>query len=444
MNIFNNQRIEELLKSRIKISDLEKVEYNREVVVSGWITNIKNMGKICFIVLKDKSGEAQLTLKEENLRNLDFVKDLSLHTFIVARGKYIKGIAKKWKEIVVEEIYVLGEIARPLPIESRSTLEKRLDYRWIDLRDDKSSFPIIMISDFVKYSREFFYKNGFVEIFTPKILGTPSEGGAEVFEIQYFSRKAYLAQSPQFYKQMAIVSGFEKVFEISHAYRAEPSFTTRHLTEFISLDVEVGYISSHHDVMDILENLIVYTLNKLKEEREEEIRKYYNQEINIPSKIPRIKMEEAYEIIGKENIKPNGDITPAGERILGEYVKNTYNSEFFFLIDWPWEARPFYHMKGEPMKNGKETTKSFDLIYRGLEVATGAQREHRYSILLKQIKEKGLNEKNLEFFLEFFKYGSPTMGGFGFGVERFIKQLLGIENIREVAFLPRDPNRIYP
>ncbi|MEM4841477.1 MAG: amino acid--tRNA ligase-related protein, partial [Nanopusillaceae archaeon] len=206
MNIFNNQRIGELLKSRIKISDLEKVEYNREVVVSGWITNIKNMGKICFIVLKDKSGEVQLTLKEENLGNLDFVKDLSLHTFIVARGKYIKGIAKKWKEIVVEEIYVLGEIARPLPIESRSTLEKRLDYRWIDLRDDKNSFPIIMISDFVKYSREFFYKNGFVEIFTPKILGTPSEGGAEVFEIQYFSRKAYLAQSPQFYKQMAIVS----------------------------------------------------------------------------------------------------------------------------------------------------------------------------------------------------------------------------------------------
>jgi len=444
MEIFNEVKASELLRERILISDLDKIEYGREVVLAGWITNIKKLGKIAFIVLKDKSGEVQLTLKEEIFGDLSFVNSLSSHTFLVARGEYIKGIAKKWKEVLVKELYVIGEIAEPLPIEPTSALEKRLDYRWIDLRDDKNSLPIIITSDFVKYCREYFYKNGFIEIFSPKIIGAPSEGGAEVFEISYFDRKAYLAQSPQFYKQMAIVAGFEKVFEISHAFRAEPSFTTRHLTEFLSLDVEIGYISSHHDVMKVLEDMIIYVMKRLKEEREDYIRKYYDVEINIPKKIPKIKMEEAYEIIGKEEIKQNGDITPKGERILGEYVKNTYGEDFFFLTDWPWTARPFYHMKGEPMKDGRETTRSFDLIYKGLEIATGSQREHRYSVLLKQVKEKGLNEENLRFFLEFFKYGSPTMGGFGFGVERFVKQLLGIENIREVTFLPRDPNRLLP
>jgi len=444
MELFNEERANELLKNRIKTSDLEKLEYNKEVILAGWIENIKKMGKVSFIILKDRYGEVQLTLREDVIGDLSFIDELSNHTFLVVRGEYIKGIARKWKEVLVKELYVIGEIAQPLPIDPTSSLEKRLDYRWIDLRNDRNSFPIILTSDFVRYCREYFYSNGFVEIFTSKILGAPSEGGAEVFEINYFNRKAYLAQSPQFYKQMAIVAGFEKVFEIAHAYRAEPSFTTRHITEFVSMDVEIGYITSHHDVMDLLEDLIKYTMKRIKEEREDDIKKYYNVEINVPSKIPKIKMEEAYEIIGKDEIKPNGDITPKGERILGEYVKNTYGEDFFFLIDWPWTARPFYHMKGEPMKDGRETTRSFDLIFKGLEIVTGAQREHRYSVLLKQVREKGLNEENLRFFLDFFKYGSPTMGGFGFGIERFIRQLLEIENIREVVLLPRDPNRLLP
>jgi len=317
MDVFNDAKASELLKNRINISDLAKLEYGKEVVLAGWIVNIKKLGKLSFIILKDRSGEVQLTLKEEIIGDLSFVNRLSNHTFLVVRGEYIKGVARKWKEVLVKELYTIGEIAEPLPIDPTSILEKRLDYRWIDLRDDKNSLPIILTSDFIRYVREYFYNNGFVEIFTPKIIGAPSEGGAEVFEINYFDRKAYLAQSPQFYKQMAIVAGFEKVFEIAHVYRAEPSFTTRHLTEFLSLDVEMGYISSHHDVMRVLEEMIVHVMKRLKEEREDYIKKYYNVEINIPSKIPKIKMEEAYEIIGKEEIKPNGDITPKGERILG-------------------------------------------------------------------------------------------------------------------------------
>ncbi|BFI73593.1 aspartate--tRNA(Asn) ligase [Nanoarchaeota archaeon] len=444
VNIYDFGKASELLKNRIYIKDLEKIEYEKNVILAGWVINIKNIGNIAFIILRDKSGDVQITVKKEIFGDIEFVKDISMNTFIVVKGKYVKGIAKKYKEILAEELYLLGEPADRLPIDENSYFEKRMNYRWIDLRDPKKSLIINLTSEFVKYVREFLYQNNFIEIFSPKIISTASESGAEVFEIKYFDKKAYLAQSPQFYKQMAICAGFERVFEIAPAFRAEPSFTSRHLTEFTSFDIEMGYISSHHDIMDLEENLIKYVMKKIKENYEDEIRKYYNVEIIIPDKIPRIKMEEVYEIIGKENIKENGDISSEGEKILGEYVKKEYNSEFVFIIDWPWTARPFYHMKGEPMKDGRETTKSFDLLYKGLEITTGSQREHRYSILLQQIKEKGLNPENLKYYLEFFRYGVPPMGGFGFGIARFIKQLLNIENVKEVVLVPRDPNRLEP
>jgi aspartyl-tRNA synthetase, archaeal type len=444
MDIYNYNKGFELLKNRINIGELEKIEYNKEVVLAGWIINIKNIGNISFIILRDQTGDVQITIKKDIFNDLEFIKEFSLHTFIVVKGKYVKGIAKKYKEVVAEEIYLISEPADRLPIDENSYFEKRMNYRWIDLRDPKKSLIIKLTSYAVKYIREYLYNNNFIEIFSPKIISTASEGGAEVFELNYFNRKAYLAQSPQFYKQMAICSGFEKVFEIAPAFRAEPSFTSRHLTEFTSFDVEIGYISSHYDVMKVLEEIVKYTNKKIKENFEDEIKKYYNVDVFIPENIPKIKMEEVYEIIGKNNIKENGDITSEGEKILGDYVKKTYDNEFVFIIDWPWTARPFYHMKGEPMKNGMITTKSFDLLYNGLEISTGSQREHRYKILLEQIKEKGLNPDNFKYYLEFFKYGAPTMGGFGFGIARYIKQLLNIENVKEAVLIPRDPNRLEP
>jgi len=436
MNIYDYNKASELLKNRIKIKDLEKIEYGKEVVLAGWIINIKILGNIGFLILRDKSGDVQITIKKDIFGNIDFLKDLSAHTFIVVRGEYIKGIAKKYKEILAKEIYLLGNIAKPLPIDENSSFEKRLDYRWIDLRDPKKSIVIDIFSDSIKHIREFLYENDFIEIFSPKILGYPSEGGAEVFEVKYFEKTAYLAQSPQFYKQLAIIAGFERVFEIAPAFRAEPSFTSRHLTEFTSVDIEMGYISSHHDIMDLEEKMIKYTIEKLKEK--------YNIEVSLKNKIPRIKMEEVYEILDKKYIKENGDISSEGEKVLGEYVKKEYDSDFVFITDWPWTARPFYHMKGEPMKDGRETTKSFDLLFKGLEITTGSQREHRYNILIEQIKQKGLNIDNLRFFVEFFEYGSPPMGGFGFGPARFVKQLLNIENIKEAVFIARDPKRLFP
>ncbi|MGB9674535.1 MAG: aspartate--tRNA(Asn) ligase [Nanopusillaceae archaeon] len=444
MNIENFERASELLKNRINIKNLENIEYDKEVVVAGWIINIKTVGEISFIILRDSTGDVQITVKKDIFGDINFVKKLSFHTFIVVRGKYVKGIAKKYKEILAEEIYLISEISHPLPIDENSSFDKRMDYRWIDLRNPKNNLIIKITSEFVKYIREYLYKNNFVEIFSPKIISSATESGAEVFEINYFNRKAYLAQSPQFYKQMAICAGLEKVFEIAPAFRAEPSFTSRHLTEFTSFDVEIGYISSHYDIIDFEEELLKYAIKRIKEDHEDEIKKYFNIEIEVPKKFIRMNMEDAYEIVGKNNIKENGDITSEGEKLLGKYVKETYGSEFLFLINWPWSARPFYHMKGEPMKNGTITTKSFDLLYKGLEITTGSQREHRYSILLEQIKEKGLNPEDFKTYLEFFKYGAPPMGGFGFGIARFIKQLLNIENIKEAVLLPRDPNRLEP
>ncbi|MFP3132004.1 MAG: amino acid--tRNA ligase-related protein, partial [Candidatus Nanopusillus sp.] len=230
MDIYNYNRGFELLKNRINIRDLEKIEYNKEVVLAGWIINIKNIGNISFIILRDQTGDVQITIKKDIFNDLEFIGEFSLNTFIVIRGKYIEGIAKKYKEVIAEEIYLISEPADRLPIDENSYFEKRINYRWIDLRDPKKSLIIKLTSYAVKYIREYLYNNNFIEIFSPKIISTASEGGAEVFEINYFNRKAYLAQSPQFYKQMAICSGFEKVFEIAPAFRAEQSFTSRHLT----------------------------------------------------------------------------------------------------------------------------------------------------------------------------------------------------------------------
>jgi len=439
--------IGEMLLRRRNIKDLESIETGNNVVVAGWIKKIKKVGKrLIFIIVSDITGDVQLTAKDERALETRSLK-LTRHTFVLAKGKLRRGLSKKMDEILLERLCILGERAVPLPIdvdEEKTSLSKSLDYRWLSLRNRKRVFPLLLLSDFMKYSREFFYKENFVEIFTPKLMSAPSESGAEVFEVAYFDRKAYLAQSPQFYKQMAICSGFERVFEIGPVFRANPSFTSRHDTEFTSLDVEMAYIPSHHFIMDFEEKWLAYVLKKIADEHGDRIEREYGCIVQVPKRIPRIKMEEVYEIVTKECIRDNGDLRPEGERQLSKYVKETYDSDFVFVVDYPYSARPFYHMKGDRMKDGRETTKSFDLIYRGVEITTGAQREHRYRTLVKQAIEKGLNIENLKFYLEFFKYGAPPHGGFGFGPTRFIMQLLDLKDVRRATFIPRDPSRLLP
>lgn len=436
-----------LLKKRVRVAELSGQQFGSEVVVAGFLKRIKDLGKLKFLVLSDESGEIQLTVKD-SCRNATLAGELTPQTCVLAQGEICQGRSKSGREILVSELFVLGEIAaQPVPIDTESIpalLDSRLDFRWMDLRNPNHRFPLLMLSEFAKYCAEFFFKNGFTEIFTPKLVGSPTESGAELFTIPYFEKTAYLAQSPQFYKQMAICSGLEKVFEIAPVFRANPSFTTRHDTEFTSLDLEIAYISSHLDVMECERQMLEHAFVSIKEKWGKRIKDEFKQEISEPTKVPNIKMEEAYGIVSKSSINGEGDLSPEGERDLSRYVKETYGSDFVFLTDFPSAVRPFYHMQGEPMSNGVATTKSFDLIYRGVEITTGAQREHRYSTLIHQAEQKGLAIDRLDYYFNFFKYGAPPHGGLGLSPTRVIMLMLGLENVREATFIPRDPKRLFP
>jgi aspartyl-tRNA synthetase len=294
--------------------------------------------------------------------------------------------------------------------------------------------------------RAYWLQHNFIEMHSPKLMSAPSESGAELFEVIYFDRKAYLAQSPQFYKQMAMAAGFERVFEIGPVFRADPSFTARHMTEFTGVDMEMSWVESHEDVMGFMERWLQYTYQKVKEVHGDEIKARLGVDITVPEvPFPRVAMRQAQQVLKeKEYVVPpekKGDIDPGGERVIAQWVKENYNHDFVFLTDWPISVRPFYHMR---YADQPEITKSFDLIANGLEITTGAQREHRYDILVKQAQEKGLALEPIQDYLNYFRYGCPPHGGFGFGLSRFLMVLLNLGNIRDTVYLFRGPTRLTP
>ena len=291
--------------------------------------------------------------------------------------------------------------------------------------------------------REFLLARRFMEIHTPKLIGAASESGADVFEVKYFDRKAYLAQSPQFYKQMAMASGFERIFEVGPVFRAEKSFTSKHTTEFSGFDLEFSYIESFRDVMKMEEELLTYALAKVKEAYGEDIERVFGVPVIVPTTpFPVIKLADLYAELEKEfGYKcpdgEEGDLPTEAEHLSYEWVKKKYGHEFLFITDYSAEKRAFYHMRDE---NG--VPQGYDLIWRGVEITTGAQREHRYDVLQAQAREKGLDE-DVKFYLEFFKYGCPPHGGFGLGIDRLTMLLLGL-TIKEAMFTFRGPNRLTP
>ena len=325
----------------------------------------------------------------------------------------------------------------------RSAIDQRLNYRWIDLRTDENQLLFKVQSCLVNAMREYLLKKDFIEIHTPKLIGAASESGADVFEVEYFDRKAYLAQSPQFYKQMAMAAGFERIFEVGPVFRAEKSFTSKHTTEFTGFDLEFSYIESYRDVMQIEAEILTYALGVVNEKYGERIKEAFGIELIVPTlPFPIITLAELYDALKKEyGYVPaegeRGDLTTEAEKLSFDWVKKHYNHEFLFITDYSAEKRAFYHMRDE---NG--VPQGYDLIWRGVEITTGAQREHRYEILKKQADEKGLGE-DVKFYLEFFKYGCPPHGGFGLGVDRLTMLLLGL-NIKEAMFLFRSPDRLNP
>lgn len=438
--------------TRVMIGDLKSF-VGQTVTIQGWVQTIRDQKKMQFLVVRDTTGLVQVVLeKSSHLSLATQVSSLIAESCITAIGIVVENPVVKLGGLELQLLNIQVENLADSPIaldpfaENLASIDYRMDWRYLDLRRPENLL-IFKVQTLVEMAmREYWLNNRFIEIHSPKLMGSPSESGAELFELPYFGSKAYLAQSPQFYKQMAMSAGFERVFEIGPVFRADPSFTSRHMTEFISVDAEISWIASHEEIMALMEDWLLYIYQRLAMTYGLEIHSLFGVDIIPPeTPFPRMSMEEAMIILNSKeyHLPPErrGDIDPGGERILGQYIKEKYNHDFFFLTDWPAIARPFYHMRHSAQP---QLTCSFDLIAKGLEISTGAQREHRYDILTQQALEKGLSLENIQFYLDFFKFGCPPHGGFGFGLARFLMILLGIGNIRETVFLFRGPTRLHP
>lgn len=434
--------------NRTLIKDLiEKVD--QTVLIQGWIQELRNLSKIKFVILRDRSGDMQTLAFKGDTEEESFlaINDLTRESVVEIEGTVKKNKESRWGiEVLIKKIKLISKSEVPLPIDNTekglTALDKRLDHRFLDTRNLKVQAIFKVRSKMVKLLTNFLDGEGFTNITTPKMTTIGVESGADLFEVDYFGKPVYLAQSPQVYKQMFMAGGFERVYEIGPIFRAEKSHTMRHLTEFTGVDLEFGFIKDYTEVMDFVEKLFASLLTDLSKEAGQEL-KLLGVEHQIPKKIPRISMEEAKVLLAKKGkkYKPSEDLDAEGEKLLGEIVKEKYGSEFVFLTEFPVEVRPFYHMH---LSDNPKLTKSFDLIFQGVEICTGAQREHRYEILKKQAKEKGLDLDSMKEYAEIFRYGIPAHGGVGFGLDRITQRLLNLDNVREAVLLPRDPERVRP
>ncbi|MDI2098911.1 aspartate--tRNA(Asn) ligase [Ruicaihuangia caeni] len=446
------------MTERILIKHLAARE-DGPVTVSGWVDTVRDQKKVQFIVLHDESGALQLV--NPAVREVDpddaasagrheiteTISGLSQGSFITVTGelKHDERVKLGGIEVKIGTLEVVSHAVPESPIADDSSIDKRLDWRFIDLRRPEQNLIFRVQTTFEHALRTYWIEHDFIEIHTPKLMASASESRAELFEVGYFDDTAYLAQSPQFFKQMAQPAGFGKVFEIGPAFRADPSFTSRHATEFTSIDTEVSWISSHEDVMRLHEELMVAGIRAIKEKHGEEIEQRFGVTIEVPTTpFPRIPLAEAKQIVAERGYvvpRHDDDMDPEGERQIAAYVKEKYGHDFVFLTDYASSIRPFYHMRNA---DDQGITNSYDLVYHGVEISTGAQREHRIDVLTTQAKEKGLDPEELGFYLDFFRYGVPPHGGFGMGLARVLMLMLGLNSIREVTYLFRGPNRLLP
>ncbi|MBR3523322.1 MAG: aspartate--tRNA(Asn) ligase [Bacilli bacterium] len=436
---------------KIYVNELTK-HIGEEITFSGFVDAIRDKKWVMFVILRDSTGKIQMTIEkseEANAKLLEIMSNVTVESTINVTCKVLENEAVKLGgiELIPSNIEVTS-LAETLPFDFNNlegvNIDTRMDYRWIDLRNPRNTLIRQVESCMIEAMRDYLYQNNFTEIHTPKLIGAASESGSDVFEVKYFDRSAYLAQSPQFYKQMALAGGLDKVFEVAPCFRAENSNTNRHATEFTSFDLEFAHISSYEDVMDLEEDLLIAGLTKVKEKYGEAILENFGKEVIIPTKpFPRMKLKELYQEfhdlygfdIPTEDI---GDMNAEAEKLTYRYAQEKFDSEFMFIVDYAATKRPFYHMRDE---NGK--LQGYDLIWRGTEITSGAQREHRYEELCKNAAEKGLG-KDVEFYLQFFKYGCPPHGGFAIGVDRLTMLLLGLTSLKETQLLFRGPNRLNP
>jgi nondiscriminating aspartyl-tRNA synthetase len=439
---------------RILISAITE-HVGEKIKIAGWVNVRRDHGKIIFVDIRDRTGVAQVVILPEKAEAYESAKEIRSEYIVEIVGTVKERPGKSANEKITtgsvemeaEEIVIVSkpEVDLPIDVSDESLnlqLETLLNYRSLDIRNEKIKAIFSIYGEVLKAYEENMRSEGFHEIKTPKIVSAATEGGANVFKIKYFEQEAFLAQSPQFYKQTC-VGAFERVFEIGPVFRAEPHYTTRHVNEYISLDAEMGFIENFGDIMDALEKAVMHIMESIDKNCQDQLLKYG---AVVPQRkpIPRIKLKEALEILKKEYGKEveDEDIDPEGERLICEWVKKTYDSDFVFLTHYPVAIRPFYAMPSPaPEEN---YTESFDLLFRGLEIVTGGQRIHDYKQLVANIEKRGLKPEAFEHYLDIFRWGMPPHGGWGLGSERIVQQLLGLKSIKEAVLFPRDVKRLTP
>lgn len=409
-----------------------------EAEAAGWLASKRIQGDIAFLVLFESGKELQITVRKSDFRAWNLIDKLPEHSSIKVRGRiHLTEKAPRGYEIYPEKVEVLGRAKKLPPFHvyggNLPGIDKRLDIRAIDLRRVKASAIFKIRHRMLNFSREFLTDLEFIEVQTSKIISSATEGGAVLFPIMYYDREAFLAQSPQLYKEQ-LVMAFEKVFEIGPIFRAEPFRTLKHLSEATSLDVEQAFIS-YREAMELLEGLVKYVVLKVNSTCREEL-KVLRHRLKIgEGSFPRITYDEALNILAKEGkvLDWGEDLGTKELELLGEKMDG-----FYFITDWPLSLKPFYIMpKGE-------LSESFDLMYRSLELSSGGTRVHSKTMLRKRLKEQGLNPKSFEYHLKVFDYGMPPHAGFGLGIDRFVMVLTGVKNIRDVVLYPRDVRRLIP
>ncbi len=417
---------------------------DEEVILMGWIHEMRDLGGIIFVLLRDRDGVTQITAPSKKIAPelFDELRKLKKESVIAVRGKVQEsGKAPNGVEIIPEELKLLSESKLPLPLDTtekvRAEIDTRLDSRFIDLRKHSVSAIFKIKSRMLHSVRNFLESQDYTEINTPKLVGSATEGGTELFPITYFEREAFLGQSPQLYKQMMMASGFDSVYEIAPIFRAEEHDTLRHLNEVISIDVETAF-TDHLDAMDILERMVVNAITDVKEHCQDEL-ETLEIDLQIPkTPFPRIEYDEMVDMVNSRGVQMNhgDDMSRAAEKAMGEIMEG-----YYFITAWPTAIKPFYVM---PDSENPLKSCAFDLMYKDLEISSGAMRVHNHELLVEKIKKQGLNPESFNRYLAAFEYGMPPHAGWGVGAERFTMTMTGLKNIRETVLFPRDRRRLTP